>query len=80
MKNKDHVELDFHYTGLQKNCILYESLKHEFEMCKESSHLQQRQYELLDIATNPYMIVQEQSTAIGEYLSTMEVNHLEQQT
>ncbi|KAH0857327.1 hypothetical protein HID58_085588 [Brassica napus] len=48
------------------------SLKHEFEMCKESSLLQQRQYELLDIGTNHYMIVQEQSPAIGEYLSTME--------
>ncbi|KAJ4890081.1 Uncharacterized protein Rs2_29829 [Raphanus sativus] len=42
-------------------------------MCDESDHMPQRQYELMDIGTNPYKTVQERKDAIQEYITSKEV-------
>ncbi|KAG5388803.1 hypothetical protein IGI04_030344 [Brassica rapa subsp. trilocularis] len=73
LKHQPPVELEFRYLGLQKFCMLCGSLKHGYEACDVSPQLQQRQYELMDIGSNPYVIAQEKRAAIGEYITSMEV-------
>ncbi|XP_018458438.2 uncharacterized protein LOC108829269 [Raphanus sativus] len=73
IKNKPPVELEFRYMGLLKFCTLCGSLKHAFDVCNESAHMSQRQYELMDIGTNPYMTAQERKEAIDEYKTIREV-------
>ncbi|KAL0651339.1 hypothetical protein Bca4012_094030 [Brassica carinata] len=73
IKGQPPVELDFRYMGLQKFCTLCGSLRHEYEMCNEASQMQHRQYELMDISTNPYASVQQRSAALQEYITTREV-------
>nr|KAF8085596.1 hypothetical protein N665_0660s0005 [Sinapis alba] len=79
MKDKPTIELDFRYRGLQKLCIMCGSLKDEFEMCNEASRMQQHQYELMDIGTNTYASANERSAAIGEYITSMELESLQMQ-
>lgn len=59
--------------GLQKFCTLCGSLRHAFDVCTEAAHLSQRQYDLMDIGTNPYVTVQERKEAIDEYKTIKEV-------
>ncbi|KAL0731401.1 hypothetical protein Bca4012_027495 [Brassica carinata] len=66
IKGKPPVELDFRYAGLQKFCTLCGSLQHEYELCKDYPLLSRRQFELMDIGTNPYKTVEERNAAIGE--------------
>ncbi|CAG7897182.1 unnamed protein product, partial [Brassica rapa] len=73
LKHQPPVELEFRYLGLQKFCMLCGSLKHGYEACDVSPQLQQRQYELMDIGSNPYVTAQEKRAAIGEYITSMEV-------
>ncbi|RID49753.1 hypothetical protein BRARA_H00531 [Brassica rapa] len=73
LKHQPPVELEFRYLGLQKFCMLCGSLKHGYEACDVSPQLQQRQYELMDIDSNPYVTAQEKRAAIGEYITSMEV-------
>ena len=73
IKGQPPVELDFRYMGLQKFCTLCGSLRHEYEMCNEVSQMQHRQYELMDISTNPYASVQQRSAALQGYVTTREV-------
>ncbi|KAH0902445.1 hypothetical protein HID58_041948, partial [Brassica napus] len=72
IKGKTPVELDFRYEGLQKFCLLCGSLRHEYELCSECSKMQPRQFELMDIGTNPYASVQERDAAIREYITIKE--------
>lgn len=73
IKGKPPVELDFRYAGLQKFCTLCGSLQHEYELCKDYLLLSQRQYEFMDIGTNPYKTVEERNADIGEYITSREV-------
>ncbi|KAH0926993.1 hypothetical protein HID58_019249, partial [Brassica napus] len=72
LKDQPPVELEFRYLGLQKFCMLCGSLKHGYEACDVSPQLQQRQYELMDIGSNPYVTAQQRSAAIEEYITSRE--------
>ncbi|KAL0800690.1 hypothetical protein Bca101_055865 [Brassica carinata] len=72
IKGNPPVELDFRYEGLQKFCVLCGSLRHDFDACSEYPKMQQRQFELMDIGTNPYITAQERNAAISEYITTKE--------
>ena len=73
INGKPPVELDFRYEGLQKFCLLCGSLRHEHEICSEFSKMQPRQFELMDIGTNPYASVQARDAAIREYITIKEI-------
>ncbi|RID57370.1 hypothetical protein BRARA_F00747, partial [Brassica rapa] len=73
IKNDPPVELDFRYLGLQKFCPLCGSLRHDYEVCEEYPKLQHRQFELMDIGTNPYKPVAERNAAIEEYIISKEI-------
>lgn len=72
LKDQPPVELEFGYLGLQKFCMLCGSLKHGYEACDVSPQPQQRQYELMDIGSNPYVTAQERRVAIEEYITSKE--------
>ncbi|KAF3542612.1 hypothetical protein DY000_02006076 [Brassica cretica] len=72
IKGKPPVELDFRYEGLQKFCLLCGSLRHDFDVCSEYPKMQQRQFELMDIGTNPYATAQERNAAVSEYITIKE--------
>lgn len=77
LKDQPPVELEFRYLGIQKLCMLCGSLKHGYEACDVSPQLQQRQYELMDIGSNPYVTAQQRSAAIEEYITQgRRVSHL----
>lgn len=73
MKDMPPVEIEFRFLGLQKFCTLCGSLKHEYELCSEYPKLKQRQFQLMDIGTNPYASAQQRCEAISEYISIREV-------
>lgn len=68
LKNAPPVEIDFWYTSLQNFCTTCGSLKHEFEVCDESTKLSQQKLGLVDTGTNPYAMETERNDAISKYL------------